>query len=303
MQLLYWTVTPALGRSFSADEDVLNRSSVVILADRIWRNRFSADPAILGRTITLDQRPRTIVGVLPPGFRLPEALEFRTGRIGLNAEPEIFLPMEFGATELADIVGRFNYEVIGRLAPGIAAEQFSYRARLGASMSLFASLRAVVNRHAKVMPASTRPDPVAFGQVLTECTDKLALLQAWLLTDGAEAGLVSADKPSHRFPQGRIPAGLVPECEQLGTLVRAVSTVVADVARPGLRERGLVRIAHGAGVIEIGVNVERRPDGWHAASVSAFRTARRVMDGSVYVPERYLQGRAWFQREAVGAAR
>ena len=80
-------------------------------------------------------------------------------------------------------------------------------------------------------------------------------------------------------------------------------TVVADVARPGLRERGLVRIAHGAGVIEIGVNVQRRPDGWHAASVSAFRTARRVMDGSVYVPERYLQGRAWFQREAVGAAR
>lgn len=110
--------------------------------------------------------------------------------------------------------------------PGIAADQFSYRARLGTSMSLFAGLRTVVNRHAKVMPASTRPDPVAFGQVLTECTDKLALLQ----THWAEAGLVSADKPLHRFAQGRIPAGLVPECEQLGALVRAVSTVVANVA-------------------------------------------------------------------------
>jgi 2-methylaconitate cis-trans-isomerase PrpF len=80
-------------------------------------------------------------------------------------------------------------------------------------------------------------------------------------------------------------------------------TVVAEVARPGRREQGLVRIAHGAGVIEIGTRVERQPAGWHAVSVSAFRTARRVMDGSVYVPERYLQGRAWFQREAVGAAR
>jgi len=110
--------------------------------------------------------------------------------------------------------------------PGIAAEQFSYRARLGASMSLFAGLRAVVSRHAKVMPASTRPDPVAFGQVLTECTDKLGLLQTYW----TDAGLVSADKPLHRFAQGRIPADLVPECEQLGTLVRAVSTVVANVA-------------------------------------------------------------------------
>jgi len=110
--------------------------------------------------------------------------------------------------------------------PGIAADQFSYRARLGASLSLFAGLRAVVNRHAKAMPASTRPDPVAFGQLLTECTDKLALLQ----NHWAQAGLVSADKTVHRFAQGRIPADLVPECEQLGELVRAVSTVLANVA-------------------------------------------------------------------------
>jgi predicted permease len=113
-------VAPALGRAFSPDEDVLKKSSVVILSDRLWRNRFSADPAILGRPIVLDQRPCTIVGVLPPGFRLPEAREFSTGRIDSSAEPEIFLPKEFGQSELADIVGRFNYEVIGRLAPGIS---------------------------------------------------------------------------------------------------------------------------------------------------------------------------------------
>ena len=78
-------------------------------------------------------------------------------------------------------------------------------------------------------------------------------------------------------------------------------TVVAEAAGPNVRERGLVRIGHGAGVLEIGTKVERRPTGWHAVSVSAFRTARRVMDGYVYVPERYLQGRAWFQREAIAA--
>jgi 2-methylaconitate cis-trans-isomerase PrpF len=79
-------------------------------------------------------------------------------------------------------------------------------------------------------------------------------------------------------------------------------TVVADVVRPAARDRGLVRIGHGAGVIDIGMKVEQRADGPQAISVSAFRTARRVMSGQVYVPERYLAGTAWFQRQPVGAA-
>jgi methylitaconate Delta-isomerase len=79
-------------------------------------------------------------------------------------------------------------------------------------------------------------------------------------------------------------------------------SVVAESVRPEARERGSVRIGHGAGIIEIGMSVERRAEGWHAASVSAFRTARRIMDGHVYVPERYLRGTAWFQsRPAVAA--
>lgn len=110
--------------------------------------------------------------------------------------------------------------------PGIAAEQFSYRARLGASLSLFAGLRSVVTRHARAMPASTRPDPVAFGHLLTECTDKLSLFQ----NHWAQAGLVGADKPVHRFAQGTIPADLVPECQQLGARVGEVSAVVGAVA-------------------------------------------------------------------------
>ena len=80
-------------------------------------------------------------------------------------------------------------------------------------------------------------------------------------------------------------------------------TVVADVVRPSAREQGLVRIGHGAGVIEIGMKVEQTASGPEAISASAFRTARRVMDGYVYVPERYLRGAAWFQRQAVGATR
>lgn len=110
--------------------------------------------------------------------------------------------------------------------PGIAADQFSYRARLGTSIKLLASLRTVALRHSRVLPASTRPDPVAFAQLITGCTDKLALIENYWI----EARLVGPDKDVHRFAQGRIPEALIPECEQLATLLRAITSVVSSIA-------------------------------------------------------------------------
>jgi ATP-dependent DNA helicase DinG len=110
--------------------------------------------------------------------------------------------------------------------PGIAADQFSYRARLGTSIKLLASLRTVAMRHGRVLPASTRPDPVAFAQLITGCTDKLALIESYWI----EARLVGPDKDVHRFAQGRIPEALIPECEQLATLLRAITSVVSSIA-------------------------------------------------------------------------
>ncbi|MEP6964489.1 MAG: helicase C-terminal domain-containing protein, partial [Polaromonas sp.] len=110
--------------------------------------------------------------------------------------------------------------------PGIAADQFSCRARLGTSSKLLTSLRAVVLRHARVLPASTRPDPVAFAQLITSASDKLAMLEGYW----SEARLVSAEKTVHRFAHGQIPEALIPECEQLATLMRAMASVVASIA-------------------------------------------------------------------------
>ncbi|WP_177218966.1 ATP-dependent DNA helicase DinG [Polaromonas sp. OV174] len=110
--------------------------------------------------------------------------------------------------------------------PQIAADQFSYRARLGTSSKLLTSLRTVALRHGRVLPASTRPDPVAFAQLITGCTDKLALLERYWI----EGQLVSADKAVHRFAQGRIPEDLIPECEQLASLIGAIRAVVASIA-------------------------------------------------------------------------
>ena len=110
--------------------------------------------------------------------------------------------------------------------PVIAAEQFSYRARLGASSRLLTGLRTVALRHAKALPASTRPDPVVFDQLVTGCTNRLAMLERYW----QEAHLFSADQPVHRFSEGRIPRELVSECEQLVNLLRAIGSQVAGIA-------------------------------------------------------------------------
>lgn len=63
-------VKPALGRAFLPEDDrVPDAAPVVVLSDRYWRTRFDADPSIVGRTITINARAFTVIGVAPPGFR------------------------------------------------------------------------------------------------------------------------------------------------------------------------------------------------------------------------------------------
>ena len=89
-------------------------------------------------------------------------------------------------------------------------------------------------------------------------------------------------------------------------------TIAHELARP-YSEPGaksvnrVVKIGHPAGVIEIGVELEETAEGWAALAATSFRSARKIMDGFVYVPSRYLSGESWFKdarpavREAVTA--
>ena len=60
-------VAPSMGRSFTRDEEAPG-SGVAIVSHDFWLERLAADPAVLGRSLTLDGEARTIVGVMPPGF-------------------------------------------------------------------------------------------------------------------------------------------------------------------------------------------------------------------------------------------
>jgi putative ABC transport system permease protein len=74
---------PLLGRTFAADEGAApGLESSVILTHGLWRRRYGADPAIIGRSVVVNERARTVVGVMPPNFKFPE-------------RDEIYLPLRW----------------------------------------------------------------------------------------------------------------------------------------------------------------------------------------------------------------
>ena len=108
---------PVLGRTFVADDEGPGALPVAVVSTELWQRRFSADPGLVGRTITLDGLQRTVVGIVPPDFRYP------------NGEASVWVPAAFTPDELASR-GNYSYEVVGRLHAGIgyaaaAAELFA----------------------------------------------------------------------------------------------------------------------------------------------------------------------------------
>ena len=66
---------PVIGRAFDADETSAGGPPAIILSDGVWRRSFDADPSVVGRVILFDGTPTTVVGVLAPGFWLPERVD------------------------------------------------------------------------------------------------------------------------------------------------------------------------------------------------------------------------------------
>jgi putative ABC transport system permease protein len=114
-------VRPALGRGFQTGEDTEGQDRVVILTDGLWRRRFNSDPGIVGRTVTLDSAAQTIVGVLPASFRFPTASVLDSGTPAIE-KPELFKPITFSKSEMNELMGTFNYNVVARLKDGVSRE-------------------------------------------------------------------------------------------------------------------------------------------------------------------------------------
>ena len=103
---------PAIGRPFSAAEEIPGGESVGLLSDALWRRRYHADPGILGKKITVDDKPTTVIGVLPRSFRAPGVAD--------SDQPQLWRPLQ-----IKESMGRGGHWllVFGRLADGITAQQ------------------------------------------------------------------------------------------------------------------------------------------------------------------------------------
>jgi putative ABC transport system permease protein len=106
-------VPPLLGRGFNEEECRWNGSPAVILSHAYWTRRFAADPSVIGRSLTLNDKPTTVVGVMAPTFDFASA--FSPG-----SRVDILTP--FPLTQETDRWGN-TLAVIGRLKPGVTIAQ------------------------------------------------------------------------------------------------------------------------------------------------------------------------------------
>jgi len=104
-------VPPALGRAFRAADDTRAAEAIVVLSHGFWQAHFGGDPGILGRVLTLDEQPYVVAGVMPSGFRGPEAI--------FHNDVLMWFPLGRIADPL-DVRADAFMQMIGRARPGVA---------------------------------------------------------------------------------------------------------------------------------------------------------------------------------------
>jgi predicted permease len=153
-------VRMTLGRGFSrAEDEAPGRARVVVISHSLWQRRFDADRSIVGRTILLNNKPYTVVGVTAPGFYGAWS--------GLSMD--IWVPMMMQADVMPGLRlqerGSRWLQALGRLAPGVAVEEANAEARLIAERLARAWPRTNDGQSAAAVPMWRSP----FGaqQILT----------------------------------------------------------------------------------------------------------------------------------------
>jgi putative ABC transport system permease protein len=100
-------VNPVLGRTFQEGEDAAGKNAICVISYGLWQRRFGADPNIVGRTLSLNNTPTQIVGVMPAEFKFP------------RLETDLWMPMAFDAKRFAP----YFFQVVARLKPGLPPAQ------------------------------------------------------------------------------------------------------------------------------------------------------------------------------------
>ncbi|HEX8685703.1 MAG TPA: ABC transporter permease, partial [Pyrinomonadaceae bacterium] len=104
-------VRPLMGRTFTPEEMQTGHDGVVVLSHEVWRRVLGSDPSVLGKTLTINARPRTVVGVMPPGFQFYD-------------KAEAWAPLALDPHDASVGARRAHYLVAAaRLKPGVTIQQ------------------------------------------------------------------------------------------------------------------------------------------------------------------------------------
>ena len=222
-------VTPALGRAYTAEEDLANTNSVILLAHEFWQSRLGGRPDVLGMTITLDGRPRSVIGVMPPRFTV----------VGQKAD--FLIPYGQTIEQLRAVQGRGNSYAIGRLGRGVTFEQAASEMR-----GIFAQLeREAPERNARrtvmlftlqdQMVGDLRPAMYALvGAVVLVLLVACVNVANLLLARSAARERELAMRTALGAKRGRLVRQMLAESLTLATLGGAAGLVVAALCHRGL---------------------------------------------------------------------
>ncbi|HEX7707099.1 MAG TPA: ABC transporter permease [Thermoanaerobaculia bacterium] len=111
-----WTlaeVSPTIGRTFTPQEDVSGQALVVVISHELWQRRFGGDPKVIGKQVRLGAEPKTVVGVMPRGFRFPVQEQV----------VDFWMPLGQQIEEDGGGRGAIWIDLVGRLRDGVTIEQ------------------------------------------------------------------------------------------------------------------------------------------------------------------------------------
>jgi predicted permease len=170
-------VQPSLGRGFTAEEDVPNGPTVVILGNDVWQRRYGADPSVVGRSIQVNGRAAQVVGVMPAGFKLP--LDF-----GASGPTTIWLPLGTDAASNGAIPGP-------KFTRGGGNHGFYGVARLRAGATIAQANRQLADRVAQLGAEGVYPKEQQFRAFAVGVEDQVTgRLKPVLLVVFAAVGFV-----------------------------------------------------------------------------------------------------------------
>jgi putative ABC transport system permease protein len=221
-----------LGRDFRADDDRPDHWRVVLLSDALWRRRFAADPGIVGRSITMNDRRYTVVGVLPADFEPVISGHFY--------EPaEMWAPLGYDASLPYACRSCQHLRAIGRLQPGVGAERaqveidtIQRQLRVEHPNEYGTDPVAVVPLHDEVAGQSRRILLVLMGAVSFVLLVACANLANLLLTRASERRRELSVRAALGAPRLRLVRQLMVES---AVLAAAGGVVGLGVAHAGIR--------------------------------------------------------------------